>query len=293
MELQQLKYFREVAEQQHVTRAAEKLFVSQSAVSRAIAQLEEELGVALFHRQGRSLVLSRFGEQYLSFVIQAQNALAHGSRVLKEQTSTESGTVALGFLGSLGAELVPQLIGEYRRLWPDVKFTLIQRSGEALSKQLLEGSLDLCLSVPGTFEQPDFEWIHLRDEPLVVALPQSHKLAARRTLRLQELQDEAFLALSSGRTLRAIFEQACATAGFSPNIAFEAMDTTTLRGMAAAGLGIALLPPSSARVRGIVEINLSKPRPIRSIGMVWVSNRYLPPCSASFRSFAASYFGKA
>ncbi len=111
MELQQLKYFCEVAKREHVTRTAEKLFVSQSAISRAVTQLEGELGVPLFYRQGRAVVLSPYGRLF------------------------QSGCVSLGFLHSLGIEMVPRLIKEHRRKHPRIQFTLlVQRSGEMLMK---------------------------------------------------------------------------------------------------------------------------------------------------------------
>ena len=98
MELQQLRYFREVAEREHVTRASEKLFVSQSAVSRAVTQLEEELEVPLFYRQGRTLVLSPYGRVFLEHVNRALSILESGKWLLSEQAGEESGTVSLGFL---------------------------------------------------------------------------------------------------------------------------------------------------------------------------------------------------
>jgi DNA-binding transcriptional LysR family regulator len=150
MELQQLKYFREVAKREHVTRAAEKLFVSQSAISRAVSQLEEELGISLFYRQGRAVVLSRYGRVFLEHVTQALSILENGKRLLSEQTGKESGSVSLGFLHSLGIEMVPRLIKEYCRKHPKIQFTLlVQRSGEMLMKELAAGNIDLCLSVPG------------------------------------------------------------------------------------------------------------------------------------------------
>ena len=289
MELQQLRYFQEVAEQQHVTRAAEKLFVSQSAVSRAISQLEEELGVPLFHRQGRSVVLSKFGSSYLTFVRQALKILESASRSLHEGTSAETGTVAFGFIGSLGAELVPRMVEAFRKTWPKVQFTLIQRSGEALIEQLLHGNIDLCFSVPGAFDNPALRWTKLLDEPLVLGISRRHPLADRTSISLKELEKECFLALSPGRTLRTVFDEACADAGFVPTIAFEAMDLTTLRGMAAAGLGIAITPPSSSRFKGLVEISMRRPQLVRSIGMAWVEDRYMAPCSVNFRSFAEAF----
>src|SRR5580658_3152848 len=224
MELQQLRYFREVAEREHVTRAAENLFVSQSAISRAVTQLEEELGVPLFYRQGRAVVLSPYGREFLEYVTRALSILESGKRVLNEQTGEEFGTVSLGFLHSLGIEMVPRLIKQYRRKHPRVQFSLlVQRSGERLMEELSAGSIDLCFSVPEMFGPSDVRWNHLLDEELLIAVPQTHRLAARRTLSLRELSSEPFLVLSPEHTLRIIFDRVCADASFLPNIEFEGM----------------------------------------------------------------------
>jgi LysR family transcriptional activator of glutamate synthase operon len=291
MELQQLKYFREVAAREHVTRAAEKLFVSQSAISRAVTQLEDELGVPLFYRQGRAVVLSPYGRLFLDHATRALSILESGKRLLSEQTGAESGTISLGFLHTLGIEMVPRLIKEYRRKRPRIQFTLlVQRSGEMLMEELVAGNIDLCLSVPGMFGQGDVRWSHLLDEELWIAMPQTHRLAAKRTLNMRELSSEPFLALSPEHTLRIIFDKVCADASFLPKIAFEGMDVATLRGLIAAGLGIALLPPAPARFAGVVEIKLSPARPIRALGIGWVDDRYLPASAMEFRKFVVSKF---
>jgi LysR family transcriptional activator of glutamate synthase operon len=290
MELQQLRYFRAAAEREHVTRAAEDLFVSQSAISRAVTQLEEELGVPLFYRQGRAVVLSPYGRSFLEHVIRALHLLESGKRLLIEQSGAESGTITLGFLHSLGIEMVPSLIKEYRGKHPGIHFTLVQRSGKMLMEQLVEGSIDLCLSVPGMFEQSGVRWSHLLDEELLIALSQTHRLAARRTLRMRELSSEPFVALNPDHTLRNIFDKVCDDSSFVPNIAFEGMDIATLRGMIAAGLGIGLLPPAPARSAGVIEIKLSQARPVRPLRIGWVDDRYLPPCAVEFRKFVVSKF---
>src|SRR5246127_191749 len=291
MELQQLRHFREAAAPEHVIRAAQILFVSQSAISRAVTQLEEELGVPLFYRQGRAVVLSPYGRLFLEHVTRALSILESGKRLLSEQTGKESGTVSLGFLHSLGIEMVPGLIKEYRRKHPRIQFTLlVQRSGEMLMKELVAGSIDLCLSVPGMFGQNDVRWSHLLDEELLIALPQTHRLAARRTLNMRELSSEPFLALSPEHTLRIIFDKVCTDASFLPKIAFEGMDIATLRGLIGAGLGIGLFPPAPTRLAGVVEIKLSPARPIRPLGIGWVDHRYLSASAIEFRKFVVSKF---
>jgi LysR family transcriptional regulator, transcription activator of glutamate synthase operon len=211
--------------------------------------------------------------------------------VLCEQTGGESGTISLGFLHSFGVEMVPRLIKEYRRKHSKVQFSLlVQRSGEMLMKELVAGSIDLCLSVPGMFQQKGIRWKHLLDEELIIALSQTHRLATRRTLNMRQLSSEPFLALSPEHTMRIIFDKVCSNASFLPKIAFEGMDIATLRGLIAAGLGVALLPPAPARFAGIVEIKLSQARPVRPLGLGWVEDRYLPPCAVEFRKFVVSKF---
>jgi LysR family transcriptional activator of glutamate synthase operon len=211
--------------------------------------------------------------------------------VLNEQTGEESGTVSLGFLHTLGVEMVPRLIKEYRRKRPRIQFALlVQRSGEMLMEELVAGTIDLCLSVPGMFEQSDVTWSHLLDEELWIAMPHAHRLAAKRTLNMRELSSEPFLALSPEHTLRIIFDKVCADASFLPKIAFEGMDVATLRGLIAAGLGIALLPPSPTRFAGVVEVKLSPVHPIRPLGIGWVDDRYLPASAIEFREFVVSKF---
>ena len=157
---------------------------------------------------------------------------------------------------------------------------------------LLDGTIDLCLSTPGVFDNPSLTWNHLTNQILIMAVPKGHRFATRRTVALKEFLEDPFLALSAGRTLRAIFDDACKAAGFKPKNAFEAMDLTTLRGMAAAGLGVALLTPASSRVKGLVELQLSQPKPVRSIGIARVTDRYLPPCAENFLEFAEKFFAE-
>jgi DNA-binding transcriptional LysR family regulator len=157
-------------------------------------------------------------------------------------------------------------------------------------EELVAGNIDLSLSVPGMFQQNSIRWNHLLDEELIIALPQTHRLAARRTLNMRELSSEPFLTLSPDHSLRVIFDKVCADASFSPKIAFEGMDIATLRGLIAAGLGIGLLPPAPASIAGIVEINLSPAPPIRRLGIGWVDDRYLPASAIEFRKFVVSKF---
>ncbi|HYZ15854.1 MAG TPA: LysR family transcriptional regulator [Candidatus Acidoferrum sp.] len=284
--MQQLLYFRTAAQYEHVTRAADELEVSQSAVSRAIAQLEDELGVPLFERKKRGVGLNRFGQLFLEHVVRAHGELEEGRRALADAAGSAQGVVALGFLHSLGVDTVPRLLKAYRRHHPSVRFELQQDAGDTLMERLEDGTIDLCLSMPELSERRAVRWAALVQERLVLAVPRDHILAERRSVRLTELSESnAFVACKPGNSLRTIFDQVCATASLKPTIAFEGTDVATLRGLVAAGLGIAILPSAQRRASGIREVPISPGPPVRKIGIAWIVDRYLSRAAADFRDF--------
>jgi DNA-binding transcriptional LysR family regulator len=284
VEWQQLEYFRAVAQREHVTHAAEALSVSQSAVSRAIAQLEHELGVALFDRRGRAVTLNRYGKLFLRYVDRARLELAEGRRALADATGSERGIVTFGFLHSLGIEVVPRMIRAFRKTHPGITFELHQSAGEALLEKLRDGSIDLCVSVPGLFEHGEAKWATFKNEELVASVPHEHPLGSRRSIRLQELAGEPFIALKHGHTLRAIVDAACARAGFTPQIAFEGEEPVTARGLVAAGLGVAVLPETPEQREGTCDVPV-RPKITRRLGIGWLPDRYMSAATASFRNF--------
>ena len=159
MELYQLRYFQAVAEFGTLAKAAEELAVSQSAVSRAISLLEKEIGVDLFTRRGRANELNRFGKAFLDASRAAQRGIDTAVASVRQLAGADGGTVALGFLHSLGVAIVPSLIRWHHDRFPSVRFELHQRSGQALLEDLSTGATDVCLSYPMTFDHTlDVEW---------------------------------------------------------------------------------------------------------------------------------------
>jgi len=148
MELRQLHYFITVARLEHVTHAAETLRVAQSAVSRQIHQLEEELGVALFVPKGRNLQLTPAGKLFLSRTEAILTDLDRAVLDLQEFMNPEAGEIRIGFPHSLGIHLLPSVIAEYRGEHPNVNFVLKQGTYHVLIRELLEGEIDLAFISP-------------------------------------------------------------------------------------------------------------------------------------------------
>ena len=286
-----LAQFAAVARHEHMTRAARQLGMPQSTLSRAMARLEADLGVTLFARQGRTLRLTRAGT---TFRRAAERALAEVDRAAESvrlDADPGSGRVAFGFLHTLGPETVPSLLRAFRAEHPRVRFQLVQTYGEAMLAKLRAGGLDMCLTSPLP-DDPALVVRRLDEQRLRLVVPVGHRLAGRKRVRLAEVADDAFVTLEPGYGLRRITDALCAEAGFTPRVAFEGEEAETLRGLVAAGLGVALLPPPAVARPGVRELGLTGVRAAREIGLAWLDGQQDTPPVAAFKRFLLSRKGR-
>ncbi|GHI87811.1 transcriptional regulator [Streptomyces xanthophaeus] len=286
-----LAYFAAVARHEHVTRAAQELGIPQSTLSRAIVRLEQDLGVTLFARKGRTVVLTTAGRTFLASTEQALDGIARAAGSVQQDADPASGKVAFGFLHTLGSETVPGLIRAFRADHPRIRFSLVQNYGEAMLERLRAGELDLCLTSPLPVA-PDLVARRLDEQRLRLVVPDDHRLAGRKRIRLAEAAEETFVTLEPGYGLRRITDDLCSEAGFTPRVAFEGEEAETLRGLVAAGLGVALLPPPAVARPGVVELTVTAPRAVREIGVAWLDGHPDTPPVAEFKRFLLSRRGR-
>lgn len=284
MEWQQLAYFRVVGRTQNVTRAAQQLGMTQPALSRALGRLERELGVELFERAGRNVRLTRHGEAFLPYVERALRDVEDGRRHLADLSGVEHGTIALGFLHTLGAELVPGLVRGFQARHPGVRFDFNQNASAQLVRQVLAGELDLSLT-SGPVTDPGLTWTPLGDEEVILIVPRGHRLAKRRAVRLHATAGEAFVSYKPGTAIRELSDALCRQAGFAPRITFEGEESGTVAGFVAAGLGIAIVPAAIPPARGIVRLHVTEPVARRSIGVIRSTNRYFSRAAQAFLDY--------
>ncbi|MGW1880962.1 LysR family transcriptional regulator [Streptomyces sp. NPDC001970] len=285
-----LAYFAGVARHEHVTRAAQELAVPQSTLSRAMVRLEQDLGVALFTRKGRTVSLTAAGRTFLTAVERALAEVERAAESVRADADPSGGKVAFGFLHTMGSETVPELIRAFRVNHPRVRFTLVQNYGEAMIERLRAGELDLCLTSPIP-DAPDLVARRLDEQRLRLVVPDDHRLATRKRVRLAEAADETFVTLEPGYGLRRITDALCAEAGFVPRVAFEGEEAETLRGLVAAGLGVALLPPPAVPRPGVVELTVTAPRAVREVGVAWLDGHPDTAPVAAFKKFLLSRRG--
>ncbi len=243
MNLRRLEYFVAVARQLHFGRAARDLHMAQPPLSQQIRLLEDDLGLALFDRSTRRVELTRAGEVLLS---QAERLLANAEsvdRVMEQFRSGESGTLRLGFVDSAAFEVMPRFVREYRQRWPHVQFELSTNSSDLQAQALRAGELDLGIGRTAG-DGKAIKARVLTTEPLVVAAPSDHRLAARKSTQLTQLAGESLIGFD--RALSPTFHAELAAlltgAGFAYDPEIEASEYTSVLGLVAAGQGVAIVP---------------------------------------------------
>ncbi|WP_332650277.1 LysR family transcriptional regulator [Lysinibacillus sp. 54212] len=291
MEIQQLEYFKVVAQLQHMTRAAEKLSISQPALSKSISNIEQELGVPLFDRQGRSIALNRYGKLFLESVDVILAEFYKMKQEFGDIIKPGHGEVSLGFIHTLGMEVVPELMAIVPKKYPHMEFSLTQATSLNLLKRLEEGAIDLCLSQEFESRLIEINWIELWTEELFVIVPKKHRFANRETIALKEIKDEPFISIKRGNALRQIVDELFKKVGVTTNTKFSGEEMHTVAGFVAAGLGVSLIP----NIKGLDHFNIKKirvssPDCYRKIGVAWAAERYLSPAVNEFKQFLIEYF---
>lgn len=270
MELRHLRYFVAVAEELHFGRAAERLSIAQPPLSQQIQQLEKELGFALFLRTQRRVELTPAGHLFLeesrAILSGLEHAVAAGRRVARG----EVGWLGIGFVGTATYAFLPRVLSIFRERYPQVELVLRELVSARQAQALRDRRIHVGLARPAIAEEGIVCEPVVR-EPLVVALPEGHPLAARQDepLPLSALAHEPFVLFprhpkpSYADAVIAVCEQA----GFRPQIVQETVEIHTAISLVAAGLGITLVPASvrSAHRDGIVYREFTVPAPMTEL----------------------------
>jgi DNA-binding transcriptional LysR family regulator len=284
--IDELQWYVVLAETEHMTEAATRLNVAQPTLSRSLARLERRLGTPLFDRANRRLRLNRYGAILLEHARRSLAELDTASERINGLLDPDRGTVRLAFLHSVATWLVPELLRGYRQRMPDVRFELRQAPGHELLADLDVGHVDLAVTSPRP-AGPGFGWHPMHREPLCLAVPADHRLAARTRCRLSEVAHEPFVTLRPGFGLREIGDEILHRAGFTPTVTFESSEIPSMEALVSAGLGLAIVPePRPDRgTPGVAYPRLSDAGAYRTIGLLWRRGRPMPAVSSRFAEF--------
>jgi DNA-binding transcriptional LysR family regulator len=254
MELHQLEYFVAVAEEASFTRAAGRVHVAQPGVSAQVRRLESELGQQLLDRSGRSVRLTEVGSAVLPFARAALDAVANARLAVDDLAGLVRGQVAVGMVSGCALPVLAELLAGFHDTHPGVAIALVEDNSDRLVERLRDGRLDLALIGWAEPTPADIDSVVLVDEELVAAVVPSHPLAGAGAVTIRQLRDLPLVSLPRGTGVRAALDAACAAAGFTPRIVFEASALPMVVELAGRGLGLAVVPASIPNGPGILRI---------------------------------------
>lgn len=284
LDLRQLTLFVAVAEELSFTRAALRMHISQPPLSRQIVRLEEHLGMRLLERTRQSVSLTAAGHAFLPEARRLLSLAAHAPEVARRAERGESGTLRIGFVGSMIYTSIPALVGRFRRIYPCVEIALHQLTVTKQVEMLVAGDLDLGI-VRHQLVHEHLNTRPLLQEPLVVVMPADHRLVAQRAVQLPELCRENFVSFSrqEGPGFFELLLRICGEGGFSPRVVMEANPLSTVVGLVASGAGIAIVPQSMSRlrIRNVVYRRLAGSRTYSELLLAW-KKEGVPATAANF-----------
>jgi DNA-binding transcriptional LysR family regulator len=281
--LADLRAFVTVGEHRSFAAAAQALHLSQPALSRRISHLEEQLGVRLFDRTTRSVALTLLGRRFLEQMRGLVEEVDRSVAELHDSAQLESGDVTVGCVFSAVHHFLPSVIREFRRQHPRVLVRIIEEGADEVLDVVKHGEADFAINYIG-MQDPEVEFAALLKEPYVLAVPASHALARRRSVRWEELADHPLARVSNASRNRLFIDQALADLPPLPRPVCEVRHVSTLIGLVENGLGVAVvprltLPPHPGTVVGV---RLDRPAITRTIGIIRRRGRSLSPAADAF-----------
>ena len=271
MTLNELRYIVALAEERNFRRAAERVFVTQPALSLAVAKLEDELAVSLFERGRNDVTPTPIGARVVE---QARRVLQEAGRVKDiavDGRDDLKGAVRLGVIYTVGPWLIPALVPELHKVAPGMPLALEENLTAELTERLKDGRIDVAI-LAAPFEAPGLSTMPLYDEDFVVVVPKGHPFARRKAVEPGMLKGEPLLRLGEGHCFADQVAAACPGSGESART-LEGNSLETIRNMVASGLGITVLPRSAAAgayPKGLlVVVPFTAPAPSRRIVLAW------------------------
>ena len=271
--IKQLKYLCAVAEHKHFSKAAEACHVTQSTLSAAIQELESQLGIIIFERNKKSVLITPLGERLLHQARIILGDVEDFVSLAKSHDEALAGELRLGVIPTIGPFLLPRMLGELRKQYLKLKLFLKEDLSSHLVQQLQQGDLDLIiLAFP--YHLPDMETVTLFKDEFLLCLPPGHALEGSKQVRQQQLRGEQLLLLEEGHCLRDHALEACKLESADTDLVYQGTSLHTLVQMVANGLGVTLLPAMSVQADVLGETHLmlkhfGNENVSREIGMAW------------------------
>lgn len=285
MELRQLKYLLSIGEEGTFTAAADKLYISQSALSQQVKSMENELGVPLFDRSRNRLRFTEAGELLHQRAKRIVNEMDEAKKAIDELEQLYRGTLKIGVVQTVNAYLIPQIVSSFSSQYPNVTLKVQELSAPLLEKKLYDHDLDLGITFKPA-DYPELTFDELFDEELLLIVNSRHPLAEEGSIDAKMLDQQKLILLSEEYCTRRIWNRCAAEAGIQPQVQIE-MNTiggllSALEENSSTGTVLPALTMKMKAAENLKSIRIKNPTPRRAVGLLWRDGGYRSVASQKF-----------
>lgn len=288
MDIYHLEYFMEVARQKSFSKAADAIHISQPSISKAIRDLERQLGVKLFYRSNRYVELTDAGEAILEQAQQIVSSFSAITARLDGLTKLQTGKINIGLPPITGVTTFARVLGDFKKEYPKITMNLYEYGSKKIEQAIQEGLIDIGIICAPPEESVIYEMIFFPVDPLWVIMHPEHRLSTMQYIDYRELEPEQLISYSNDFSLHDIVINRCRQEGFQPKIVFETSQLELMTQLVAANIGIALLPSKVCRKFDGQAI-VSRPLQDQTLGirlaLCWKKGRYLSHAVRELLSF--------
>ena len=284
MELRQLEYFQMAARLRNITRAAERLRVSQPNITVAIKKLEAELGIQLFDRSQKQLALTPEGAVFLNRIELALRNIQDAVLEVNEYKQLQKGSIKIGIPPMMGAYLFPRIFSSFQKKYSHLDIYLHEEGSMSIREQLERDELDFgIIIISGASNH--LELLPMVTSQIVACVPENSPLAKKPFLTKEDIAKSNVIMLKEGSFLRQTILGKLKDQNIAPNIVLESNQVVTIKGLVASGVGISfLLDMVLEDAPGITAIPLEEPIFV-DVGLAWKKDRYISKAAQSFMDF--------
>ena len=291
MELRQLEYFQMASRLRNITRAAERLRVSQPNITVAIKKLEAELGIQLFDRSQKQLSLTPEGSVFLNRIEIALRNIQDAITEVNDYKNLQKGTIKIGIPPMMGAYLFPKIFSSFQQQYAHLDVYLHEEGSMSIRDQLERDELDFGIVIL-TDASPTLQLLPMTRTQVVCCVSENSPLAEKESITLKEIADSNLIMIKEGSYLRQLLLAKMKAEKLSPNIVVESNQVNTIIGLVERDIGTAILLDMILKdVQGVKALPLSEPIFV-DIGLAWKKDRYISKAAASFIKFCEEMLAK-
>ncbi len=276
IDIKHMHYFVAIVKHGSMTEASNRLYISQPTISKAIQDIETELGMSLFDRNKKKIALTDAGKVFFD---QCEEILRLHSELpndLKNMVGIRQGHIKIGLPPIMDASKLMAIIKDFHELYPKITFQLIESGSRTIESRLIQNDIDIGITVLPT-ESDHFDNFNFISEPLCLVVHENHPFSGNQSVQLKELESENFIMFNEDFYLNEIITSACKNAGFIPDIISKTSQWNFIEEMIDRELGISIMPKSVAKLlkSSSVTVNITEPNLNWRLGVIWHKDKYI------------------